>query len=79
MDYDDKIANDQLTHYAYKDNLFSHLWCKLLYQAIKERKKIDQKLYLQQRRLLIQCRIESKFKHIQTNQSSWLDSTLEKY
>src|SRR6266542_2737617 len=61
------------------EDIYTEKWFAHLLRQIKERKKIDHKIYMQKTRLQILCKIESKFKMIQTHQSLWLNSSLEKY
>ena len=61
------------------DEMFSDIWFAHLLQKIKERKVLDHKIYMQNSWRKILCKIKSKFKIIQTHQSLWLNSFLEKY
>ncbi len=45
---------------------------------MKERKLLDEKLYLNKKRHLLTHKIEAKFENIQIFQKAWLNSTLEK-
>src|SRR6266498_4535079 len=70
---------DQSTFEISTDNIFTDEWFAHLLCQIKERKKLDYKIYLQHTQLQIVCKIESKFEMIQTHQSIWLNNSLEKH
>ncbi len=85
-DYDDEDLKDgtslMLDDHSFiisTDDFLSDAWRSSFSFALKERKLLDEKIYLNRKRSLLTNKIEAKFENIQLFQKAWLNSTLEKH
>jgi len=60
------------------DDFLFEAWRNSFSNALKERKLLDEKIFLNRKQRLLTYKIEAKFENIQIFQKAWLNSTLEK-
>src|SRR6266542_2712413 len=85
MDYNDEemeevtlVPLEERSYFISPEDFLFNEWQSSFSNALKERKLLDEKLYLNRKRRLLTHKIEAKFENIQIFQKAWLNSTLEK-
>ena len=82
LDYDDEEKTLEVCnakpYLIPEDDIFSERQINIFRSALKERKRLDEKVFSCKKRTLLTNKIEAKFENIQMFQKAWLDSTLEK-
>src|SRR6266542_38663 len=85
MDYsDDEMKEvilkplEERSYFISPEDFLFNEWQRSFNNVLKERKLLDEKLYLNRKHRSITHKIEVKFENIQIFQKAWLNSTLEK-